>query len=211
MSILRMGNDGDGIGRLAMRGKICEIKEALPKGEAPSRGSKANRGNRNGTSNQNQPKAYQMTPFVYNEQMAFPHVYSQGGYPAAPFAPGYAAAPMYHPAMHGQYLHQNQGAVLLSADHEFTGGGDIAGAPYFYVHPLANSQIDCFPTPDGFLSTQQNPYNYSQYGYAFIPLVPGPILPVAQTPSIMQPVEQGILMTEDNNDSDGEAIEIKKE
>ena len=194
-----------------MRGKTCEVKAAAPKGHAPTRGGKANRGNRSGLRNQHQAQAHQMPSFVHTESFpgSYNTPYPQGAYSPDPGVPGYTV-PMYHPTIHpyAHAQHQPHGADLFTADHDFRGGGGTAGAPYFFAPPLATPPADRFSGPNGFPLTHQLPANYSQHAYVFIPLVPGPlhpVLPVAKIASILQQhMEPGIQATEEMNGNDEE-------
>jgi len=204
-SLLQMGDHGDGVGRLVMRGKTCEVKAAAPKGHAPTRGGKANRGNRGGPRNQYQAQAHQTSPFVHTEQ--FPDMYyndsynmsyPQGVYSSAPGVSGYNT-PMYHPIMPHYAPPPPHGPFLLPTDH------DPRGAPYFFAPPPA----DRFSVPDAFPPTHQLLANFPQHAYEFIPLVPG--FPVTEMPYMMQHVEPEIQVTEEIYGNDEGVIEIEKE
>lgn len=196
-SLLCMGDHEDGVGRIVMRGtKTCEVKPATPKGQAPTRGGGKARNRNAGSRTQHKARAYQMPPFVYNDQYGRPPMmYSPEGYLSAHDVPGYQM-PMYHPAMPAA-LHDQQlkpGGMPLHPDQDSIGGNN-AGSPYFF-HPNDFSHAYHLPT------------NNPQQPYAFIPLTPTPLhqavpvaqpvaQPIAQHVSVMQPVEPGIPMAEE--------------
>jgi hypothetical protein len=217
-----MGNHGDGIGRLVMRGKTCEVKVAAPRGQAPIRGGKANRNNRGGPRNQHQAQAQQVPYFGHNEQFpvmyqndAYNMPYPQGVYSTVPSVPGYVP-PIYHHAMppprHAQPNSPLHGAIPLSADCDPSDSG-IVGLPYFFASPLAAPPPECFSVPNAFPPTPQIPAHYHQQGYAFVPYGPDhtqSAVPVTETAYISQPMESSIQAIEEVN-TNGEGVIIDKE
>lgn len=222
-SLLQMGNRGDGIGRLVMRGKTCEVKAAAPKGQAPIRGGKSNRNNRGGPRNQHQTQAHQVSSFGYNEQ--FPAMYQHGNshtsYPQGMYSPipgvlGYAP-PVYHYHMpsrtHAQPHSSPHESIPLSIDRDPRNGGN-AGAPYLFATHLGIPPPDQFWVPNTFPPTPQIPANYQQQDYAFVPYVPGhtqSALPVTEMTSVMQPMEPSMQPTAEMNNKDKAVIKIEKE
>ena len=205
-----MGNQGDGIGRLVMRGKTCEIKAAAPRGQAPTRGGKAFRNNRGGPRSQHQTRAHQVPPFGHNGHLPvmYQNPYPQGVYAPIPGVPGYAP-PVYHHAMpppsHSQPHSPPHGSIPLSGDRNLSDSG-IAGGPYFFASPLAGPPPERFSVPNGFPPTPQIPANYQQ-GYAFVPYVPDHTqMPVQmEMPSMTQPAEQNIQVEEEVKTNDEES------
>ena len=217
-----MGNHGDGIGRLVMRGKTCEIKAAAPRGQAPTRGGKAYRNNRGGPRNQHQARALQVPSFGHNEQfpVMYPHdnynvPYPQGVYSTLPSVPGYAP-PIYHHAMppssNSQPHSRPHGSIPFGADRNL-GDSGIAGGPYFFASPLAAPPPEGFSVPNGYPHTPQIPANFQQ-GYAFIPYAPDHAqlaLPVMEVASMRQTVEQNIEAEEKANTNDKGGVKVEKE
>lgn len=181
-SLLQMGNNGDGVGRLNMRGKICEIKAAVKKT------SSTRVSNHMVTDNRSRLKEInQIPPVVYSEHVVPPmnhniaHCpmpyppYVQGGYNAAPFVSGHGT-PMHLPFMYDQHPHR----IPVSEAYDFRSGGTTE-APLFYTSP-----------PMGYFAPQ--------HGFGYIPLPPGHVLPHSQAPYLMQSVELGSPLTEEKND-----------
>lgn len=217
-SLLQMGNSGDGIGRLVMRGKTCEIKAAAPRGQAPTRGVKSNRMHR-GPRSQHQVQARQVPSFGYNEQFpvmyqnaSFNMSYSQDAHSVAPGVPSYAPQ-LYHdlPAQNYAQTHsQPHGIISLSTDSDVSGSG-IVGPPYSFASHLTSPTPDRFSLPNAFPPI---PSYYPQQGYAFIPYIPEHHtqlpLPAMEVPSMIQPIQQSIRASEEGSYND-ERIKVKKE
>ena len=193
-----MGNQGDGIGRLVMRGKTCEVKAAAPRGQAPSRGGKSYRNNRNGPRNQQQAQSQQVPSFGHHEQFPvmyqndnFNVPYPQGVYVTAPTVQGYAP-PIFHQQMQppgpSQPHSPPPGPIPVSGDRN-VGENGMAGASYYYGSPHGGP-----PTQHAFPHVPQIPGHYQQ-GYAFFPYIPDHTQaphPVMENTAIMQPPEVGI-------------------
>jgi len=220
-SLLQMGSHGDGIGRLVMRGKTCEVKAAAPKGQAPHRGGKANRNIRGGPRNQHQGQVHQVPPFGNNDQ--FPAMYQndnyhmaypQGVYSTLPGVQGFVP-PAYHvmpPPAHAQHQAPPHGSHT-SSDRDPRDVG-IVGTPYFFTAPLVASQPDRFSVAHTFTPTPQLPANFHHQGYAFLPFAadhPQMMVPVMDVGSMAQPREQSVRAIDEINNNDEVAIEIEKE
>jgi len=202
-SLLQMGNHGDGIGRLVMRGKTCEVKPAAPRGQAPSRGGKAYRNNRNGPRNQHQGQPNQVPSFGQNEQ--FPVMYQnesynlpyhQGVYSVAPGVPGFVPPvfhqqPVAHPS-HSQPHSSPNGSIPLGPDQNLSDTAGVVGSPYFFGSSIAAPPPEHFVSQNVFPPTSQIPAHYHQQGYGFVPYVPDhnqSAHPVMETSTMMQQVE----------------------
>lgn len=206
-SLLQMGDQGNGIGRLVIRGKTCEVKSAAPKGRAPTRGGKANRGYRGCPRNDHKAQVHQMPPFAHTEQ--FPVMYQSDGY-NLPFHRGvYASttdeyhALMSHPTMafHGHsqpYTHPPpHGSGLFNADRD-PRDVETAGAPYFLSPPLETNLAEHFSVPNIVFPANQIPaYFYQQY-YGFIPFVPGLFHPAHPVMERLCDEDQGTRYTAGN-------------
>jgi hypothetical protein len=214
-----MGNHGDGIGRLLMRGKTCEVKAAAPRGQAPTRGGKANRSNRGGPRNQHQAQAQQVPYFGHNEKFlvmyqndTYNMPYSQGVYSIVPGVPDYVPTVYYHampPPSHAQPNSPLHGAIPLSADCDPSESG-ITGTPYFFASPPP----DCFSVPNTFPPTPQIPAHYHQQGYAFVPYAPDhtqSAFPAMEMASMTQSMEPSIQAIEKENTNDEGVIKVEKE
>jgi len=222
-SLLQMGNHGDGIGRLVMRGKTCEIKAAAPRGQAPTRGGKANRSGRGGNRNQHQQQAHHLNHFGGNEQFpvmyqndSYGMPYHQGVYPAVPGVPSYPP-PVYHHALphpsHAQPLSPPHGSIPLSTDRDPSDRGAV-GAPYYFASHVSAPPPDRFPVPNAFQATPQIPPQYQQQGYAFVPYVPDhaqPAIPMTNMASMTQPMEPSNQASEEMGTNDEGIIEADKE
>lgn len=227
-SLLQIGNHGDGIGRLVMRGKTCEVKAAAPRGQAPTRGGKANRSNRGVGRNQHQAQS-QVSSFRHNGQFpvmyqtdSYNMPYPQGFFSTIPGVPGYAP-PVYHhtmpPPNHAQPQPQPQphalphGTIYPSVDHDLR-DGVVAGAPYFFASPHAVPPPDHFTAPNAFSPTPQILPNYQQQGYAFVPYVPGHTESALQATEIAlttQSMEPSIQSIEEMNKNNEGVIESEKD
>lgn len=220
-SLLQMGNHGDGIGRLVMRGKTCEVKAAAPKGQAPHRGGKPNRNNRGGPRNQQQPQVHQVSFLGHSDQFPAMHqinnynmVYPEGAYSTLPGTQGYAP-PVYHimpPPSHPQN-HAPPHVAYRSADCDPRDIG-IVGTPYFFTAPIELPPPDCFSVPHTFTPTPQLPANFQHQGYAFVPFAPDApqmTVHVPEVGSMTQQNEQSVRVTDETNNSDEGAIEVEKE
>lgn len=102
-SLLQKGNHADGIGRLNMRGKTCEVKRAEPK--HPGRQGKS------------RPKLRQGPPPYSHEVLG----HTMAPFPGNPGFPGYMA-PMYYPfpppvLPHGEFASPHPGYYLGSYVH----------------------------------------------------------------------------------------------
>mmetsp|Transcript_5593 Transcript_5593/g.11568 ORF Transcript_5593/g.11568 Transcript_5593/m.11568 type:complete len:351 (-) Transcript_5593:138-1190(-) len=218
-SLLQMGNQGDGIGRLVMRGKTCEVKAAAPRGQAPSRGGKSYRNNRSGPRNQHQAQSPQVPSFVHNQQFQvmyqndnFNVPYPQGMYSTIPGVPGYAPPVFHHPMPHPGHSQQHSpphGSIPINGDHNLSENG-MAGASYFFGSPHGAPP----PVQDAFPHAPQIPGHYQQHGYAFFPYVPDhnqTPLPAMENATIMQPMEASTQAKEELNSNDEGGIEVEKE
>lgn len=223
-SLLQMGNHGDGIGRLVMRGKCCEVKAAAPRGQPPTRGGKANRSNRGVPRNQHQTQA-QVFPFRHNEQFPVMYqtdnynmTYPQGFFPNIPGIPGYAP-PVYHQTMpppnHAQpQPHALPHATIYPSVDRDPRDGMVAGAPYFFASPHAVPPPDHFTAPNVFPPTPQMLSNYQQQGYAFVPYVLGhteAALQATEFALAAQSMEPSIQSIEEMNNNTEGSIDIKKD
>ena len=217
-----MGNHGNGIGRLVMRGKTCEVKAAAPRGQAPARGGKSSRSYRGGR-NQHQPQGQQVPSFGQNEQfpLYLPNdnynvPFAQGIYSTVPNFPGYTP-PVYHHAMpppsHAQPHTLYNGSIPLNVDRG-PGDGGVVGTPYFFSPPQTVSPPDRFPVPNTFPHTTQIPAHYQQQGGAFIPYIPEQAkvtIPAMEMNSGAEHAEPGNQTIEQMNNTDDEVIDIEKE
>jgi RNA recognition motif-containing protein len=223
-SLLQMGNHGDGIGRLVMMGKTCEVKPAAPKGQAPTRGGKAYQNNRSGTRNQHQGQLNQVSAFGGpNEQ--FPVIYQnenynlfypQGVYSATPGVPGYAP-PVYHHHVphpsHPQLHSPRNGSIPLNADCNL-GENCIVGPSYFFGSSLPAPPPERFSGQNAFPPAPQILAHYHQQGYAFVPYVPDhtqQAIPVMEMATMTQPMEPSTHANEEVNSNDEGFIEVEKE
>lgn len=221
-SLLQMGSYGDGIGRLVMRGKTCEVKAAAPRGQAPTRGGKANRSNRGVPRNQHQAQT-KVSSFSHNEQFpvmyqsdSYNMPYPQGFFYNLPGVPGYAPA-VYHQTMpppnHAQPHALPHGTIYPNVDRD-PRDGVVAGAPYFFPSPHAVPPPDHFTAPNAFPPMPQILPNHQQQGYAFVPYVPSQTESSPQSKEIpitaqsMDPIIQS--MQGMNNNTEG-VIDIKKD
>ena len=201
-SLLQAGNHADGIGRLEMQGKTCEIKAAEPKDPNAVRrpGSKGNR--------QRHPRHARFPyhpvmhppvlpptayPFVAADPMGAtqPQFYHpEMGGPPPPY-PGYGVAgymaPMYYPAPVPTpagppppvMAPPNDGAVPMATASFMGQQAFPPAAPGTMAPPIAQ------PVPPVMEGQQQ--------AYAFFPLVMAPHHPPPpQQTSVMQPVAPGI-------------------
>jgi hypothetical protein len=204
-SVLQMGNHGDGIGRLVMRGKTCEVKAAAPKGHAPTRGGKSNRANRGGSRNQ-----HHMHPFVNPGH--FPAMYQNDGY-NLPFhhevymaaSNGYSTR-IYHPALPTYGQPQSHGSPVFNGERDPKAVG-LAGAPYFFAPPIAMPHAEHFSTGNE-IPSHQFPAYFQQHGYAFIPVVSGPIhaqSPFMEDAHVTRTTEASVQAMETMNNA-GEAV-----
>lgn len=204
-SLLQMGDQGDGIGRLVMRGKICEVKAAAPKVRAPTRRGKGNRGYRGALRNHYQAQTYQMPSFAHTKQ--FPDVCQSDGY-NLPFYRGvYESASSenhnlmyYHPTMalheYGQPYTQPSlhGSILLTGDRD-PRGAETVGVSYLLSPPLETNLAEHYSVPNTFSLSPQIPAYFYQQCYGYIPLVRNPVHPAHQVTEIdakTKPMEPGI-------------------
>jgi len=171
-SLLRMGDGDDGVGRLTMRGKTCEVKEATPKGDMmahrPGRNARGRRDQR-----QKHHRNHYEAPYVYAEPLGghggtlgyYPH--SIPGY-VTPMYPSHVSPPLPLPVFHPAH-------------------------PHFYVPPTEPLFSAGTLSP----ANQQYSSTYPQQAaYAFVPVVPASTAPLSHLPpSVMQAVEPGILST----------------
>ena len=184
-----------------MRGKICEVKAAAPKGRAPTRGGKVNRGYRGAHRNHYQSQAYQMPSFSHTEQ--FPDMYQSDGY-NLPFYRGVYESPsseyhniMYHPIMalhgYGQPYAQPSphGSILLTADHD-PRVAETAGISYLLSPPLETNLAEHCSVPNTFSLAPQIPAYFYQQCYGYIPSVSNPAHQVMEIDSMTKPMEPGI-------------------
>ena len=103
-TLLNMGNHPDGVGRLLMRGKTCEVKAAQPKDGSNNRGGRGYRGDRRGHQKYGQggytdsyPGGFQ-PPGVLSFAPPHPDVLAMHHYAYHPHGmPGYPV-PMYYPS-----------------------------------------------------------------------------------------------------------------
>ena len=213
-----MGSNGDGIGRLVMRGKTCEVKPAAPRGQAPNRGGKSHRNNRSGLRNQHQGHAHQVPSYGQNEQ--FPVVYqndnynlpyAQGMYPMVPGVPGYAPpnfhASLPHPS-HSQLVSPPNGTIAPSADRNL-GESGVVGPSYFVGSPLPATPLEHIPLHGTFPLPPQVSGHYQQQGFAFVPYAPNhghSVLPIMTMPAMSQPVKTSTNANEDETNSNYEEI-----
>jgi len=216
-SLLQIGGHGDGIGRLVMRGKTCEVKAAAPKGQAPTRGGRSNRGNRGGARNQCQGETHQVSTFRPNELYpvmyqndSFNMQYPQGAFSSVSHGPGFAP-PGYHPNMHPHSYAlshgPHHGSFPLIADHDPRVEG-VVGAPYFIASAIVPPSTDRFSVLNAFPPTLQIPAYHQQQDHSFLPYGPGhfqPTLPATEMATMTQPVEQNIHATEEIDDN-GEGV-----
>jgi len=221
-SLLQMGNRGDGIGRLIMRGKTCEVKAAAPKGQAPNRGGKANRSNRGGPRNQHQAQGHQISSLGYNGQYpimyqneSYHMPYQQILYPTPPGVAGYAPHVYNHvmPAQSHNQPHVAPYGSHMNTDSDLS-GVVIAGAPNFYTPSSTASQPDRFSMPNALPPTPQITGTFQQPGYAFVPFVPDHSqmsFPVTEMGSMEQPIEHHVQDIEEMNKNDKGMVEIEKE
>ena len=213
-----MGNNGDGIGRLVMRGKMCEVKAAAPRGQAPTRGGKSYRNNRSGLRNQNQGQTPQFPSFGQQEQ--FPAVYqndnynvpyAQGMYPVVPGVPGYAPpifhTPMPHPS-HFQPHSPPSGTIAPSTDRN-PSESNVVGPTYFVGSSLPVTPVEHVPAHGTFPLPPHISGHYQQQGFGFVPYVPDnghSVVPVMTMPTMNQPMETSLNASKDevNSSNDGE-------
>eukprot|EP00536_Pseudo-nitzschia_multiseries_P012564 jgi/Psemu1/68371/estExt_Genemark1.C_4860022 len=180
-SLLRMGDQGDGIGRLVMRGKTCEVKAAAPKGHAPTRGGKANRNKRGDYRNYHHSQAYQMPSFAHVEQ--FPVMYQNDGV-GFPFNQGAhlnqtaAYDPLIHhpsavPHSFSQDVihHPLQGSVTLTADCDH-GYVETGGPSYYASPPLETRLSEQSSVPNAYSPALLPPDYFHQEYYGLVPLAP---------------------------------------
>eukprot|EP00531_Pseudo-nitzschia_arenysensis_P015760 CAMPEP_0116130954 /NCGR_PEP_ID=MMETSP0329-20121206/8750_1 /TAXON_ID=697910 /ORGANISM="Pseudo-nitzschia arenysensis, Strain B593" /LENGTH=346 /DNA_ID=CAMNT_0003625357 /DNA_START=264 /DNA_END=1304 /DNA_ORIENTATION=- len=217
-SLLQMGNQGDGIGRLVMRGKTCEVKAAAPRGQAPSRGGKGYRNNRNVPRNQQQAQSQQVPSFVHHDQ--FPAMYQndnfnvpypQGVYATAPGVQGYAP-PIFHQQMQppgpSQPHSPTLGPIPVSGDRN-VGENGFAGASYYYGSLHGGPP----PTQHTFPHAPQIPGHYQQ-GYAFFPYIPDHAQaphPVMENAAFMQPPGLGMQNKGELNSNNEVGLEVEEE
>ena len=213
-----MGSQGDGIGRLVMRGKTCEIKAAAPRGQAPSRGGKAHRNNRSGPKNQHQVQSQQVPSFGHDEQ--FPVMYQNDnfnapypqGYPAIPGISGYSLPVFHHPVPHPGHSQAHSpphGTIPVSGDHN-VGDGSMAGASYFYGVP----HVAPAPGQHAFPHAPQIPGHYPQQGYAFFPYFPDHVqtpLPGMGNATMIPTMGPSMEAQEEMKSNHKENTEVKKE
>lgn len=143
-SLLRMGDHDDGVGRLVMRGKPCEVKVATPKGErgfgrggrTSRSGSHHNRDQRKHDSFQTVGYGHAMGSYAYTEHLGY--VPAMRGIPFQAY-PGTAAsgagvppymAPVYYPTV--PYPHTQPSFAMPPPLEEFSNPGDTVTSPPFY-------------------------------------------------------------------------------
>jgi hypothetical protein len=143
-----MGDHDDGVGRLVMRGKTCEVKAATPKGEGSGRGG---RSSRTGGQNRDQRKhdfatigySHISGSFVYPEHVAYLPVMHEGGAylpnpqfqeyigttaASAPGIPPYMT-PVYYPTV--QYPPAHPPMVMAPIEEYVSTGGQMTTPPFF--------------------------------------------------------------------------------
>jgi len=201
-SVLQMGSRGDGIGRLVMRGKTCEVKAAAPKGQAPNRVAKANRSNRGGPRNQHQAQVHQVSSIGPNDQ--FPVMYQNDNYnvpypqvlySTVPGVQGYVP-PVYNHAMPPPSHNQPHGpphGLHINTDYD-PRDLEILGAPYYYT-TTTTTPPDHFAVPNALPPMPQISANFQQPNYTFVPFVPDhsqTSFPATEMGSMVQPMEQHV-------------------
>lgn len=150
-SLLRMGNGGDGVGRLVMRGKTCEVKAATPKGEGfggkkshPQRGGGHSHNNivhhhyrqhqqQYGHLEQQHINNHMQPPYPYTEQMGYAMV------------PDVISAPM--AGMHSPQYHQG---------YHLAGVNPYGTVPPMYYHGM-NGTSPVYPGMDASMAPPTSP------------------------------------------------------
>jgi hypothetical protein len=144
-SLLQIGEGFDGIGRIVIRGKTCEIKAATPKGEGFFDGKKIHslrRGNGNGH------LRYRQRPEQYSQpahQQFNNHVNPAFAYMGYPMTPNVQSGPMvnihsshYHPGYHHSGL-DGYGATMyyhgIPLYPQMPVAPTLTAAPHCYISP----------------------------------------------------------------------------
>lgn len=223
-SLLQMGNNGDGIGRLVMRGKTCEVKAAAPRGQAPTRGGKSYRNNRSGLRHQHQRQTPQFPSFGQFEQFPAVHQngtynlpYAQGMYSVVPGVPGYAPpifhTPMPHPS-HSQPHSLADGTIAPGTDRKL-GESNVVGPTYFFGSSLPTTPPDHVPAHGAFPFTPHISGHYQHQGFGFVPYIPDnghSVFPMMTMPTMNQPMEMSLNANKDEIDSSHEGeTEVHKD
>jgi hypothetical protein len=146
-SLLKLGYHADGVGRLNMQGKTCEVKAAMPKdpGQNPLRGNPCVRGNHGDHSIIHNDPVYVLPPYHHQPYAPFPyHNHHHRPYPPFVADPMIAAFPpqqappavMEYPTISGPY-HQGYPAEYPTIPGPYQGyptPGAMAGhmAPMHY-------------------------------------------------------------------------------
>ena len=184
-TLLHMGNHPDGVGRLVMRGKTCEVKAAQPK-DAGQRGGRGFRGDRRdhqkyGQGGYSHPFAGFQPPDAVNYPPPHLDVMAMHHYPYHPHGiPGYPA-PMYFPP---------GGPAAPPVHPSFV----PTGAPISHLGPymMGHESLPSGP-PSGIHAVPPVPLNHPQY----VPTMPPPTQ-MAYPQSVMQPVAPGLPTKDDD-------------
>ena len=207
MSLLQMGDGNDGVGRLEMRGKICEVKAATPKGEGVYNPKKGRQGNIGTAANKsdntdfhsrNHPPGYSQS----NAMLAHPHMV-QMGYPMT-------LDPLAGPvAVHNPYFYPNGYPTYGIAQAPYYSG--MIPPQHFGMHPLDPSiaygsagASSIIPQYDQAMASHYFPVHNQHHLY--VPINPtslgtdlGAAAATSMQTSVMQPVAPGIPRMEDDN------------
>jgi hypothetical protein len=176
-----MGDRNDGIGRLVMRGKTCEIKAATPKGEAGYNARRTRGGSTGGKSNSSNT----VPSYPYSTQMGYPmmldplaagHSYNHPHHYQYPYANGYPPYGMSHMPYYSGMPPPNQAGMYQGMDTAAT------ASPHYYMSPY---------DPAAAAASRYYYVHSQQYPYAPA-MMPVTDAAVSMQTSVMQPVAPGI-------------------
>jgi hypothetical protein len=171
-SLLQMGNHADGIGRVVMRGKTCEVKAAEPKQPEQRQGRRVDPGygkeNVQGPPRPVNPFVDHAATFTGTNPHPVPSHPVHPNYYAAYSPDGYMVAPpMYYPPFPAQPM--DMAPAVPS----------YYGMPPYYTEHLMPAHPMAHPSA---LVPSQHPH-----AYAFVPFVNPAPLPPFQVSSFMHP------------------------
>ena len=163
--VIRQGSVVEGVGRLEMRGKVCEVKLATPRSSAPgpflgSRRQNARRDFRDPYLHLHQP------PYGgYHRQQSpyYPdHAYGYGAFPSTPGyvdAGGYGGGSYHQQAYHLQYLHPHPSMQQYMTPEEASMMLSYGGPPPFTAggaHPGTSGYTSVMKTETPGLPTKSS-------------------------------------------------------